>query len=322
MAYIDEEKIQKKEDKSSHVEKSFLGYYIDENVIQNSQKKVSQEQGNVNKEVSQEQNKKIENVKNLKVNEKGIKKTKKSVIVKLSSVLLVVGISLSTLAINNAMTANYNTASLNTFHVPMEELINESSTCLDEMIALYPEQYENFVKLNNALIMNESLDGLPLERKVGNEYEPTIYEFEDIDLEHVAELYELYFEYKGTNETAFIQICQRLLDYKVSIEKYANEQGMIVVNEMAEIVFAAKVADTMNFDYTLMSNFEIISGMAGSRLTFDYNGKPYTTKVIDNEGKYLLRQLMNNLVDGELRMTLSQVKYAASDTTELSTRRK
>ena len=47
-----------------------------------------------------------------------------------------------------------------------------------------------------------------------------------------------------------------------------------------------------------------------------------TVLVIDNEGKYLLRQLMNNLEQEDLLISLSQVKYAASDTTELEVKKK
>lgn len=310
MAYINEEKRQTEIENGTLAEKSFFGNYINED------EKRRIEQGLLSNGTSSS------TVKNVKVNKNGVKKAKKHTFVKVSGIVLATGITLITLTISEVKKISYNISSLDTYAVSMEELIDEENTCLDEMLALYPEEYEAFVKLNNALIINDSLNGLPLERKLGEDYEPVIYEFDEIDLNHVKEVYDLYFEYKGTNEVAFNQICQRLADYQASIEKYVNEEGMVVVTDMAEIVLAAKVADTMNFDYNLMSNFEINHGITGSRLTFEYDGKKYTTKVIDNEGKYLLRQLMNNLEQEDLLISLSQVKYAASDTTELEVKKK
>lgn len=243
-------------------------------------------------------------------------------LIKIGIPLVLVG-TITTLIANGANLSNYKRESLKTFKVPMNEIVNEDADTLNYLISQNNKEYQRFVKFNEALVLSKSLSGLPLEKKLSPyNYDPVMLDFDAMNIAEGNKLYELYFEFKGQDEAKFIDVCRQLANYQYTIDNYANEYGMDIITDMAKVILAAKIADTMGYDYNKMSNFELKDGLTGSKLAFDYNGERYVSEVVDNEGKYMLRELMKNLEGEDYNTTLNQVKYMASDDTELEAKKK
>lgn len=244
-------------------------------------------------------------------------------LIKIGIPLVLVGTTITTLIANGVNLSNYKRESLKTFKVPMKEIVNEDADTLNYLISQNNKEYQRFVKFNEALVLSKSLSGLPLEKKLSPyNYDPVMLDFDAMNIDEGNKLYELYFEFKGQDEAKFIDVCRQLANYQYTIDNYANEYGMDIVTDMAEVILAAKVADTMGYDYNKMSNFELKDGLTGSKLAFEYNGVKYVSEVVDNEGKYMLRELMKNLEGKDYATTLNQVKYMSSDDTELKAKKK
>lgn len=250
-------------------------------------------------------------------------KKRKYTLIKIGIPLVLVGTITTTLIANGVNLSNYKRESLKTFKVPMKEIVNEDADTLNYLISQNNKEYQRFVKFNEALVLSKSLSGLPLEKKLSPyNYDPVMLDFDAMNISEGNKLYELYFEFKGQDEAKFIDVCRQLANYQYTIDNYANEYGMDIVTDMAEVILAAKVADTMGYDYNKMSNFELKDGLTGSKLAFEYNGVKYVSEVVDNEGKYMLRELMKNLEGQDYATTLNQVKYMSSDDTELKAKKK
>lgn len=232
----------------------------------------------------------LEEVKNLKTNDKAIKRNTGKIIAGVSIGVVTVGLAgvLASFAIKDVVKIkNFEESAITKSNIEVVELIDNDKTSLDEIIAANQAEYNNYNKLLSMVYVSNEINGMSVSAEAAN----LDLTYADLTYSMVHDEILKYYEYLHVDNVKCQESASKLNFYKQTIDEYKERYGEDILRDFASMVILAKTCDSNNLDSTKIHEFNL----KDEKLSFVYDNDKYVTSEITDQDKILAKKTMEDI---------------------------